>query len=230
MLCPQRWATSTSIGRCRCGESDEEDSDEEDSVEREDFTVTVRRLTGACIVSLVALVGASCSSGGSDASNQQSTTTAPAPTTTAAGSPTTTAQNAVSTGTHQTTSSPSGEKLSVVAGTPEHVGASVGGPPGSWEMGFVVENTGTNAYPLAPRAQVTMVASSGTSYPPALDQVNTAGTGAPTTVAAGQQARVLLVFALPSGTTPTSVVFVPFGTSVAPLRWTVKTVSTPPTT
>jgi hypothetical protein len=74
-------------------------------------------------------------------------------------------------------------------------------------LGLIVKNVGPGAYQLDPASQVTVVAGSGTSYAP--------------TVAAGQEVRDLLIFVLPSGSTPKTVVVAPFGPTAAALHWTV---------
>jgi hypothetical protein len=88
-------------------------------------------------------------------------------------------------------------------------------------LGVIVENVGPGAYQLDPASQVTVVGSSGTSYAPTIGASATATTGKPTTVAVGQEVRDLLIFVLPSGTTPKAVEVAPFGPSVAAVRWTV---------
>lgn len=100
-----------------------------------------------------------------------------------------------------------------------HTGYSVGGPPGSWAMGFIVKNLGPATFGWNPSAQVTLVDSSGNSNAPRVAATATATLGKPVTVAVGQQIAVLLVFVLSPGAQPKIASFSPFGPSIAPLEW-----------
>jgi len=184
--------------------------------------MAVRRLSAGCLVALVVLIGTSCSSGGTAPQDQHGpTTTTTTTTTTTAASTTTTSGVAASGGTTQSATGPSGQMLTITAGDPQHQGASLGGPPGSWALGLIVKNVGPGAYQLDPASQVTVVAGSGTSYAHTVGAAATATTGRPTTLAAGQEVRDLLIFVLPSGSTPKTVVVAPFGPTAAALHWTV---------
>src|ERR1019366_5652485 len=104
------------------------------------------QLTCVCFVGLVAISGVSCSSNG---------TASPKPTTpqvhhgaTTSTSPTTTVSGEVSAGHTQTATGPAGQRLRVTAGVPQKNGVAVGGPVGSWVMGFVVENMRPGLSPL----------------------------------------------------------------------------------
>jgi len=173
----------------------------------------IRRLALLSILSLLVLVAAGCSSGGTS-----SPTTASAggvPTTTVA--PTTTMPGTVGPGTPQTATAPSGQK---VTGTPTdvtHHGALLTGPPGSWVVGLVVDNAGPGPFASVPATQVALIGSSGQQFAPVA--ASTPQTGGPTTLPEGGQVRMLLFFMLPNGVTPTTVVFSPFGTQVPALHW-----------
>jgi hypothetical protein len=180
------------------------------------------RLASACVVGLVAIIGASCSSNGSNASSG-TTSSAPHATSSTTSSTTsvstTTAPNTSRFGSAQTVTGPTGQQLTATAGKPEPSGYSVGGPPGSWAMGFIVKNLGPGTFAWNPSAQVTLVDSSAKSNAPQVAATATATTGKPVTVAVGQQIPVLLVFVLTPRTQPKTATFSPFGTSVAPTQW-----------
>jgi len=179
------------------------------------------RPASACVIGLVVIIGASCSSGGSNASSG-TTSSAPHATSSTTSPITSTSTTASSTsrfGTHQTATGPAGQQLTVTAGKPVHTGYSVGGPPGSWAMGFIVKNLGPGTFGWNPSTQVTLVDSSGKSNAPRVTATATATLGKPVTVAVGQQIPVLLVFVLGPGAQPETASFSPFGTSVAPIKW-----------
>ena len=182
-----------------------------------------RRVAGACVVSLVAIVGANCGSSG-PTSSSGTTSSAPQASTTTTTSTTTNVSTSVAQGSPpfgsaQTVTSPSGQKVTGTAGKPGPIGYSVGGPPGSWAMGFSVGNPGPGTFAWNPSAQVTMVDSSGKNNTPRVATTATTTTGKPTTIAVGQKLAVLLIFVLTPGAHPKSVTFAPFGTSVALTQW-----------
>jgi hypothetical protein len=135
------------------------------------------------------------------------------------GASTTAAQGTPGFGQAQTASSPAGQQLTVLAGKPEHIGYSVGGPPGSWAMSFTIKNLGPGTFGWDPSVQVTLADSSGTVSSPQVSAAATTTTGKPAIMAVGQQLPVLLVFVLDPGTQPETASFAPFGTSVAPTKW-----------
>jgi hypothetical protein len=101
--------------------------------------------------------------------------------------------------------------------TAEHEGVVVGGPAGSWLVGLVVVNQGPGAFQSIPASQITVVDSSGNSHAPLV--LSTPTTGRPTTLAVGAQIRMVLAFVLPTGTTPRTVTFAPFGSTATVLQW-----------
>lgn len=177
-----------------------------------------RRLASAGIVGLLVVIGTSCSSGGTPAPAPSSGT----PSTTAAATtpPTaTTLGGATSVGHAQTTTDPAGQKVTALAGKPTLGGPGVGGPPGSWVMVLVLTNAGPGPFQSSPPTQVTITDASGKNYVPVPGSLVVQGK--PSLVAAGQQLKMLLYFVMASSTKPTSVSFAPFGSSVAPLRWSI---------
>jgi hypothetical protein len=166
----------------------------------------IHRLAGVCLVGLVAIVGASCSSH------------SPASTPTTTGAPTSTSStasvgDATSVGHQQSASGPSGQRISATATRPDHTGPELGGPPGSWVTGLVVENLGPASYQPSPLTEVTLVDASGKHYAPIKI------TPGATAIGSGQQERMLLYFVLTSGVQPTAVEFAPFGSSETTIRW-----------
>jgi hypothetical protein len=172
----------------------------------------------AWVVALMAIAGASCATNAATASHG-TTTPAPPATTTATTGVSTSTHSAVSVGHAQTATSPTGQSLTVTAGKPEPVGYSVGGPPGSWVVGFILTDVGPGTFGWVPSAQVTLVDSSGRVNSPQVETTATTATGKPAIVAVGQQLRVLLIFVLATGAHPKTASFAPFGTSVAPTQW-----------
>jgi hypothetical protein len=197
-----------------------EADDVTESDDRKSENVKHRRAASVCVVGVMAIIAASCSS--NSASNETTSSIPQATTTTtppATGVSTTTAQNAQSFGHIQTVTGPAGQKLTAIAGTPQHIGYSVGGPPGSWAMGFTIKNLGPGTFGWDPSAQVTLADSSGRVSSPQVSAAAVTTTGKPATLAVGQQLPVLLVFVLGSGAQPKTASFSPFGTSVAPVKW-----------
>ena len=168
----------------------------------------------ACLglVAVMAIVGASCSSNGATTPGTAQTTT----TTTAVASATTVA-GAPSVGTAATATGPGRQELQVTAGKPTHTGALIGGPAGSWLLGFILTNSGPAPFDSVPASQITIVDSAGKTHAPIAGNLPT--TGKPTTLAVGQQVRMLLLFELAPGATPVTIGFAPFGSSVAPIHW-----------
>ena len=172
----------------------------------------IRRLVGAFAAGLVGFVGVSCSSNGATSPGRGGT-----PST--AISTTTTTDSGPSVGSLQTAMNPAGEKVSAVAGMPQATGEALGGPKGSWVMGFVVDNIGPSDFQLTPSSQVSVVDDTGRTYAAVAGRTTT--TGQPTSVAVGRQVQTLLYFLLAPGAKPRTVDFAPFGSSVPPLRWRV---------
>jgi hypothetical protein len=168
--------------------------------------MAMQRLAGVCLVGVVALVGASCATHGTASPpRHDNPPTVPSPSTSlASGSPI---------GSQQTATDPSGQKVTATATKPDHTGEGLGGPRGSWVMGLTVENIGPGAYRPAPASQVILTDTAGKSYRPVEVKPATAP------LAVGQQARVLLYFALAPGATPRVVDFAPFGSSAPSVRW-----------
>ncbi len=177
--------------------------------------MTLGRWTGACSIALVALLAAGCSSGGQSAPT--TAVTVPHVTTTSAS--TTTVPGEIAVGHAQTTTGPGGQQLSVTAGQPQRDGVAVGGPVGSWEMGFILTNDGPGTFASDPASQVALMDNKGKSYAPIPESTPTTGQAA--TMASGQQLRILLYFELAKGATPASVSYAPFGPSVAAIRWSI---------
>jgi hypothetical protein len=180
--------------------------------------VNHRRLASAGVISFLALIATSCSTGGTAApapSSSAPSTTTPAttlPTTTTVGS-------ATSVGHAQSATDPAGQKVTALAGKPTLGGPGVGGPPGSWVMVLVLTNAGPGTFQSSPPTQVTIVDASGTSHAPVPG--SQVVQGKPSSLAPGQQLKMLLYFVMGPTVNPTSVSFSPFGPSVAPLRWAI---------
>lgn len=169
--------------------------------------MVMQRLARVCLVGVVALVGASCAGHGTASPlRHDNPPTVPSPSTSVA--------SESSIGSQQTATDPSGQKVTATATKPDHTGQGLGGPPGSWAMGLTVENIGPGDYQPAPASQVILTDAAGKSYRP----VGVTPATAP--LAVGQQARVLLYFALAPGATPRAVDFAPFGSSGPSVRWT----------
>jgi hypothetical protein len=109
--------------------------------------------------------------------------------------------------------------VTATAGKPAPIGYTVGGPPGSWVVGFIVTNVGPGTFGWVPSAQVTLIDSSGRVNSPQVETTATTATGKPAMIAVGQQLRALLIFVLAPGAKPKTANFAPFGTSVAPTQW-----------
>jgi hypothetical protein len=171
----------------------------------------------------VSLLGAACSSG----SGSSTTTTTSAPTTTSTTSTTgsTSQAGSLPAGTQQTAVGPGGQRVVVSATKANSQGRIVGGPPGSWIVGFVVTNTGTASFAWDPSSQVTVIDTSGGRLAPVAQQNasfrSSPSFGAPTTIAAGRTLRPIIPFSFPAGATPTTAVVAPFGPSGPSLRWTI---------
>jgi len=176
-----------------------------------------RPLTLLAVLAVVGLAGAGCSSGQSAPAHATTTSTAPSTATSSSAVPTTTAGGSPRVGTSQTARSATGQQVAATPTTPGHQGPQFGGPPGSWDLGLTVENTGPGVFQSIPASQISLVDASGRSYAPVVMQ--TALTGQPSALPAGGQLRMLLVFALPTGATPVSVTLTPFGTAGPTLRW-----------
>jgi hypothetical protein len=175
-----------------------------------------RRMAWVCSVGLLAAGVTGCTSGGTTTATTagaSGTTSIPATTE----PPTTTISGAAAPGTPQTATGPSGQK---VTGTPtavQHHGALFAGPPGSWALGLVVDNAGPGSFQSVPASQLALVDASGHRYPPLAKATPQTGQAAP--LAAGSEFRMLLIFVLPAGVTPSSVQFSPFGNSSPALQW-----------
>ena len=177
------------------------------------------RLAG---ITVLALAGAGCSSGQPPATVAHSTTsttptTARSTTTGTGGSTTTSTAATARVGTAQTATGASGQQVTATPTPPEHEGYQLGGPPASWALGLIVQNTGTGVFQSVPASQVTLVDGSGRSYTPQVHK--TALTGLPSALPAGGQFRMVLIFVLAPGAKPVAVTFTPFGTSGPTLRW-----------
>jgi hypothetical protein len=185
--------------------------------QRKSENVNHRRMGSTWVIALMAIVGASCATNATTASHRTTAPAPPATTTATTGVSTTT--RAVSVGHAQTTTGPTGQSLTVTAGKPEPIGYSVGGPPGSWVVGFILTDVGPGTFGWVPSAQVTLIDSSGRVNSPQVETAATTATGKPAIVAVGQQLRALLIFVLAPGAHPKTASFSPFGTSVAPTQW-----------
>ena len=86
-------------------------------------------------------------------------------------------------------------------------------------MVLVVTNAGPGPFQSSPPTQVTIVDASGKTYAPVPGSLVVQGK--PSVVAAGQQLKMLLYFVMASTTKPTGVTFAPYGSSVAPLHWSI---------
>ena len=184
--------------------------------QRKSENVNHRRMRSAWVIALMAIAGASCATNATTATHG---TTAPPATTTVTTGVSTTTHSAVSVGHAQTATGPTGQSLTVTAGKPEPIGYSVGGPPGSWVVGFILTDVGPGTFGWVPSAQVTLIDSSGRVNSPQVETAATTATGKPAIVAVGQQLRALLIFVLAPGAHPKTASFSPFGTSVAPTQW-----------
>ncbi len=167
------------------------------------------------MVGVVAIIGVSCASNTSNDSDKSSTAVAHVASTT----PSSVASSAQPFGHHQTATGPGGQGVTALAGTPERVGYTVNGPPGSWAMGMTIKNLGPGSFGWDPATQITLLDSSGKNNAPLVSSAAIATTGKPTTVAAGQQIPVVLVFVLASGVKPKRASFAPFGPSITPIQW-----------
>lgn len=100
----------------------------------------------------------------------------------------------------------------------------MGGPPGSWLVGFIVTNAGTVPFSWDSGSQVIVIDSEGRSHdpvPPASLKFRTSATIGAATIAAAQTLRPILVFVLPATATPTTAVVAPFGPTGPKLRWSI---------
>jgi hypothetical protein len=160
----------------------------------------------------MALTGAGCTSGTMPAAVAHvTTTTTTAPILSTASTP-------GGAGTSQTATGATGQRVTATPTHPGRQGLQFGGPPGSWDLGLIVENMGPGVFQSVPASQIALVDASGRSYAPVV--MDTALTGLPSALPATGQLRMLLVFPLPAGDTPVAVTFVPVGASGPTLHWT----------
>jgi hypothetical protein len=86
-------------------------------------------------------------------------------------------------------------------------------------MVFVITNLGPAPFQSSPPNQVTITDASGKIFAPVPGSL--AAQGKPSVVASGQQLRMLLYFLMAPTAKPRIVTWVPFGSSVPPLRWSI---------